>query len=64
MSDVLDESTPTHELGEEGVIADAFCRRAEHRAGQWLREPDRNDDDAMSTVAQAVITRGGYAHAI
>jgi hypothetical protein len=64
VSGVLDETTTTPELGEEAVIADTFCRRAERRAAQWLRQMDDNDDDAMRTVARAVIDRGGYAHAI
>jgi hypothetical protein len=41
-----------------------LCGRAQRRAAQWLRQMDDNDDDAMGTVARAVIDRGGYVHAI
>ncbi|MGH9230517.1 MAG: acyl-CoA dehydrogenase family protein [Acidimicrobiales bacterium] len=64
VSDVLDETTSTHGLGDETTIADTFCRRAERRAAQWIGQIQDNDDGAMNTVARAVIDRGGYAHAL
>lgn len=64
VTDVLDETTTTQELGEEAFIADTFCRRAARRGERWLHQTEDNDDEAMRRIATAVLDRGGYRHSI
>jgi acyl-CoA dehydrogenase family protein 9 len=62
-SDALDPATTADELGDEGAIADMFCRRAAARAARWHHQIDGNDDPAAAEVAAALLERGRFAHA-
>lgn len=61
VSDTLDRSSPSPELGDETFIAGTFCERAEARTRRWLHQLDHNDDEAMGRIARATYQRGTYS---
>lgn len=46
--------------GQERFIATSFCDRAAHRVNGQLKLIDRNDDDAMHSIARLAYNHGGY----
>jgi hypothetical protein len=49
-------------LGDELLIADTLCRRAEQRNQGWFHQLD--DDEATHTIAGGLLDRGRCTHTI
>jgi acyl-CoA dehydrogenase family protein 9 len=60
----LIEKRGTETTGTERYIAETFCQRAARRVTGALEQIERNDDDRMHAIAQAVYQRGAYGHAL
>lgn len=64
ITDVLDSGSKADALGDEEAIASSFCERAAARADRSLGQLDRNDDERIDDIADALIERGRYVHSI